>query len=121
MWPQSPVKVADPGASTDADSDEPTYESFKSGAKDARSLVQQKAMFRAQQREYRVAARQWYGYSASRPPVFGNPYFLDVYSPALWHQAGAVHDAYGPYGWYYPRRSLSAYRWAQPTTTAVVR
>ncbi len=68
----------------ETESAESSYDSYASWPSGNKNLVQRKAMFRTQQRELRIATRQWYGYSASRPPVFGNPYYMEAYSPSLW-------------------------------------
>lgn len=101
--------------------EESSYDSYDSWPRDGKSLVQQKAIFRAQQRELRVAARKWYGYTASRPPVYGNPYFTDVYSPSLWSLSVYNRQSlYGPFGWYFPRRSVSAANTWSPLAYATI-
>ena len=52
-----------------------SYQPYQQQIQDARSLVQQKAEFRANQRLYRMTSMQWYGLSNSRPRV--NPDLLD--------------------------------------------
>ena len=60
-----------------------TTESYKSWPNaEGRDAVQKKAMFRAEQRQLRMASRNWYGFSQSRPVVTAVPYMTD-YSP-LW-------------------------------------
>ena len=60
---------------------------------DAKAIVQQKAMVRADQRMSRMASMQWYGMSNSRPQASGTP-FSTRYSP-LWEMPGGR-----PYAWY---------------------
>lgn len=47
---------------------------------DPQFAVRKKAEFRARQRQARIAASEWFGYSKSRPLASATP-FLDVYSP----------------------------------------
>ena len=47
---------------------------------DPSMAVRRKAEFRAQQRQSRIAAAEWFGYSKSRPLASATP-FLDTYSP----------------------------------------
>ena len=74
--------------------------SFESGAKSEDiSLVQKKAMFRAEQRQLRIESRRWYGHSQSRPIVLANPY-MTSYTP-LWigHSWRPVRNWRSPF-WY---------------------
>lgn len=119
--------AADPDASEAADTastesgEEESYNSYEAWPTSGKSLVQRKAMFRAQQREMRIASRKWHGYTASRPPVFGNPYYMDAYSPSLWsNSVYGTQNFYGPFGWYFPRQSLSSYRWTPMAAYATV-
>lgn len=107
--------------SEESSADKESYDSYASWPNGGKNLVQQKAMYRAQQREIRIAARQWYGYSAARPPVYGNPYYMDAYAPSLWSQPAYTQQSLtGPFGWYFPRRSLSAHRWSPYTYAATI-
>ena len=65
----------------------------------SRSIAQQKAAFRAQQRLARQAALRWYGFSASRPTASGIPW-TTMYSPA-WAMPGGR-----PFGWYHSSRPV---------------
>ncbi len=59
---------------------------------DPRMAVRRKAEFRAQQRQQRIAARKWYGFSNSRPTANATPW-SSMYSPAWTASAGR------PFGW----------------------
>lgn len=85
---------ANPAGSSDAATDaEPSYGSYEPPLA-TKSLVQQKAMFRNQQRQLRIEARRWYGFSQSRPTVFASPYWTS-FDP-IW--VGRNWTPY--YGWY---------------------
>lgn len=43
-------------------------------------IIQQKAQMKAAQRQSRIATREWYGYSASRPKTNATP-FSGMYGP----------------------------------------
>jgi hypothetical protein len=58
-----------------------------------KTIPQQKAELRAQQRMARLAAQRWYGYSNARPTVAAMP-FTSMYRPA-WQQPGGR-----PYRWW---------------------
>ena len=57
-----------------------------------KTIPQQKAELRAQQRMARLAAQRWYGFSNARPTVAAMP-FTSMYRPA-WQQPGGR-----PYHW----------------------
>ena len=57
---------------SESGSEEASFETYDSAT--PQSLVQKKAMFRAEQRQLRLASRRWQGYSQSRPTVVSNPY-----------------------------------------------
>jgi hypothetical protein len=57
-----------------------------------KTIPQQKAELRAQQRMARLAAQRWYGYSNARPTVAAMP-FTSMYRPA-WQRPGGR-----PYHW----------------------
>ena len=80
--------------STDESSLSPSdkYRSYRQAA-DAKSLVQRNAMIRADQRRRRLATRQWFGYSNSRPIAAAVP-FMTHYSP-MW-----TSNPWTPYHWY---------------------
>lgn len=81
------------------DAAEKSYASYDSDITSA-SLVQKKAMHRAEQRQARITARKWYGFSQSRPVVNADPY-MTAYSP-LWVGRNWVPNYYRLYGsvWY---------------------
>lgn len=83
----TPSTVEDEASESDS-----SYQSWPS--LDAQSLVQKKAIFRSEQRQLRTAARQWYGFSQSRPVVVAVPYMTN-YHP-LW--VGRHWHPY--YSWY---------------------
>jgi hypothetical protein len=60
---------------------------------DARTIIQQKAQARAQQRQDRMASMAWYGMSASRPTGAATP-FTSRSSP-MWEMPGGQ-----PLSWY---------------------
>jgi len=105
-----------------------SYESYSSWPSAGKHTVQTKAIFRAQQREQRVADRLRNGYSASRPEIYGNPHYaLSYYAPQplwggyySWNNAATWYR--NPSNWYYPRRSNSRnFRWAPvPDTYASI-
>jgi hypothetical protein len=57
------------------------------------AIIQQKAQYRAMQRQARIASMQWYGMSNARPTAAATP-FCSMYSPA-WQMPGGR-----PYAWY---------------------
>jgi hypothetical protein len=59
---------------------------------DPATMVRQKAEFRAQQRQRRIAAQKWYGFSKARPTVNSTPWGA-MYSPS-WSSNGNR-----PYQW----------------------
>jgi hypothetical protein len=63
------------------------------------AIIQQKAMIRAQQRQDRAAAMQWYGMSNARPTAAATP-FCSMYSPA-WQMPGGR-----PFAWYASQRPI---------------
>jgi hypothetical protein len=60
---------------------------------DAKLAVREKAEFRSQQRQGRLASRQWFGLSNTRPRATTDPYDSD-YSPG-WTSS----NSYYPYRW----------------------
>jgi hypothetical protein len=60
---------------------------------DAKLAVREKAEFRAQQRQGRLASRQWFGLSNTRPTATTDPYDSD-YSPR-WTSTNGNH----PFRW----------------------
>jgi hypothetical protein len=65
----------------------------------ARQIVQQKAMARGQQRQFRLASMAWYGMSNSRPAAGCTP-FMTLYSPT-WQMPGGR-----PFGWFTGERPV---------------
>ena len=63
----------------------------------ARTIVQQKAEIRAQQRMDRLAALNWYGTSNSRPILLGTPFFSNRYNAAGDVPYIRPHDYYEAY------------------------
>lgn len=60
--------------------------SYESLDIDGDSLRQKKAAFRAEQRQLRIASRNWNGISASRPMIMQNPYMTN--SAPMWGGRG---------------------------------
>ena len=85
--------------SPDVDKQGSSYESYESSPTSVPSLVQKKAMYRAEQRQLRIASRRWFGFSPSRPAVVGNPY-MTSYRPIL--NTRSWSPSYSWYGnpWY---------------------
>ena len=75
---------------------------------EARTIIQQKAQVRAEQRQARLASMNWYGMSNSRPTASPTP-FTSRYSP-LWEMPGGM-----PYSWHpeytYNNRTSYLYYW----------
>jgi hypothetical protein len=67
-------------------------EQTTSAKTDARAYIQQRAQVRAQQRQDRIAAMNWYGMSNSRPNAATTP-FTSRYS-SVWEMPGGR-----PYSW----------------------
>lgn len=86
-------------ATTKPTSAEKSYASFDSDIA-ASNLVQKKAMHRAEQRQARITARKWYGFSQSRPVVNADPY-MTAYTP-VWVGRNWSPNYYRLYGsvWY---------------------
>ncbi len=114
-----PTKVSEDTEAT------PSYDSYSSWPTAGKHTVQKKAIYRAQQRELRIANRLSNGYSASRPEIYVNPFYhqfaTSYYAPQpLWGGYNASTSFRHPSNWYFPRRSISrGYRWiAVPDTYA---
>jgi hypothetical protein len=56
------------------------YEQYLRQWQDPKTAVRQRAELKAAQRQQRMAARQWFGFSNARPAVAADPYHGD-YSP----------------------------------------
>jgi hypothetical protein len=77
-----------------------SYESYET-TPGTIGLVQKKAMYRAEQRQMRIEARKWHGFSQSRPVVNSDPY-MTAYTP-LWAGRNWAPNYYRFYGnrfWY---------------------
>lgn len=83
---------------------------YGSEEKPKKSIAQQKAELRAEQRMDRLASMRWYGFTPGRPTATGMP-FTTMYSPA-WTRPGGQPFAWytgyqqpivynAPYGWRY--------------------
>ena len=110
-------------ASAEATEAGSSYESYSSWPTSGKHTVQKKAIFRAQQREQRIASRLQNGYSASRPAIYGNPFYtVSYYAPQPSWGGYNVPSYRNPANWDYPRRSISRnYRWvAVPDTYASI-
>ena len=68
------------------------YQQQMAAYKDPQAAVRRRAEYIAWQREQRIAARKWYGYSNSRPRANHTP-FMGYYSPA-W--VGTINE---PFAW----------------------
>lgn len=75
------------------------YDQPTSYRPEPRTIVQQKAQARAQQRQARLAAMHWYGMSNARPTAAATP-FCSMYSPA-WQMPGGR-----PFAWYTANRPV---------------
>ncbi len=87
--------------STKADNLESDQNNWYYGSEETeptKSIAQQKAMLRAEQRMDRLASLKWYGFQPGRPTASGMP-FTTMYSPA-WSRPGGR-----PFSWYtgYPQ------------------
>ncbi len=56
------------------------YEQYRQEHQDPKAAVRRKAEFRTAQRQARIAAMKWFGFSAARPQASGDPWNSD-YSP----------------------------------------
>jgi len=69
------------------------YEQYLRQQQDPKAGVRQKAEFRMSQRQDRIAARRWFGFSNARPVAGSDPYHGE-YSPT-W----ASNNSHYPYRW----------------------
>jgi hypothetical protein len=81
------------GATAEVEPRDDSWYREQSVKPDTKTIIQQKAMVRGQQRADRMASMQWYGMSNSRPQAASTP-FSTRYSPA-WEMPGGK-----PYSWY---------------------
>lgn len=68
------------------------YEQERKRYEDPKAAVRRAAEYRTTQRQRRIEARKWFGYSNSRPLASPNPWY-DTYSP-MW-----TGNAVNPYEW----------------------
>jgi hypothetical protein len=78
------------------------YEQYQKQYTDPKSVVRQKAEFRAEERQRRIAALRWFGFSNQRPTAG-----VDV-----------INSEYAPH-WAANNVNLP-FRWCGPTTTTVI-
>ena len=69
------------------------YEQYLRQRMDPKTAVRERAEFKAAQRDRRIAARKWFGFSNIRPSASADPYNGD-YSP-VW----SSNNASSPYQW----------------------
>jgi len=69
------------------------YEQYMRQYQDPATMVRQRAEYKAAQRQQRLAARQWFGFSNARPTAGTDPYYGD-YSPR-W----SSNNTYYPFQW----------------------
>ncbi len=69
------------------------YQQYRQQYEDPKSAVRRKAEFRATQREQRIAARKWFGFSNLRP-MAGSDIIHGDYSPS-WTSGNIYH----PFRW----------------------
>jgi hypothetical protein len=89
--------TAEPAAKTNTDETweyHPTTPSAPIYKPNPTAIVQQKSMIRAQQRQDRMAAQDWYGLSNSRPTQSPTPFFTSR-SRFWWDKQNQR-----PYAWY---------------------
>lgn len=76
-----------------------SYQEYQRERPDTMAIARARAQFRAQQREYRIATRKWFGYSNLRPVASPTP-FMGTYSPTwasntarpyVWSGAGGTY------------------------------
>jgi hypothetical protein len=68
------------------------YEQYAHQYQDPKAAVRQKAEFRAAQRQARIAARRWFGFSNARPTAASDP-IHGTYSP------GWTSNGHYPFRW----------------------
>ena len=69
------------------------YEQYRQEHQDPKVAVRRKAEFRAAQRQRRIAALKWFGFSTARPRVSSDPWHSD-YSPG-W----SSNNSFYPFRW----------------------
>ena len=102
---EAPTVPAEPRAAAGA---EDWYYRLPPPKAEKRSLAQEKAILRGQQRMARLEAMRWYGFSNSRPTATAMP-FTSMYSPA-WQMPGGR-----PFAWYTSSRPIVIYHHDYPT------
>lgn len=71
------------------------YQQYRQEYQNPKELIRNRAVFRAEQREQRIVARKWLGFSAARPWASGDPWNAPVwnsshfYYPRQWGWYGA--------------------------------
>ena len=83
------------------------YEQSLRRYQDPKVAVRQRAEFKANQRQGRIAARRWFGFSNARPSASTDPYHGDysprwssnnVFNPFQWNGVGAAMVVLPPSG-----------------------
>lgn len=85
------------------------YEQYQKQYLDPKTAVRQKAEFRSSERQRRIAALRWYGFSNQRPMVGADPIHAD-YAPH-W----AANNVNLPYRWNGPCSSTVVIRPSTPS------
>ncbi len=91
-------------SSSDQPQEQSWYREQQASKPDPKTIVQQKAQFRAQQRMSRMASLEWYGMSNSRPQASPTP-FTGRYSP-VWETPQG-----NSYSWFPYSRPAYVYYW----------
>ena len=94
------VATEDKEAPTDATKAVESYDSYASEITPGKSRLEQKAVYRAEQRQLRIESRRWYGHSPSRPMMLANPY-MTSYSPIWVSRMLRPSQNWYSAGWYY--------------------
>lgn len=89
------TKVADPVVT---ESERPSFSSYESSS--PMTLVQQRALYKSQQRQMVLASRQWYGHSQSRPAVHANPYMAHYYPIVVGQTWSPYRTWHNTFSWY---------------------
>ncbi|MBN2473335.1 MAG: hypothetical protein JXB62_01905 [Pirellulales bacterium] len=69
------------------------YEQYKNEYSDPKQAVREKAEFRAAQRQRRIAAKKWFGFSNQRPTCFSDPFHGD------WSPSWTSNNPWYPFRW----------------------
>jgi hypothetical protein len=103
---EAPAATTEPLPAEAAEGDQWYYRTPPPKA-EKRTLAQEKAIARGQQRMARLEAMRWYGFSGSRPTATAMP-FTTMYSPA-WQMPGGR-----PFAWYTSSRPIVIYHHDHP-------